>query len=152
MRAKAFSNLTRLSSGLSLVAGLFCLWAGFVVAFTLVFLDYTPKIRRLYVGVGVARCSAAPDPPRLTPASPRPRQLIIPFFLAFYLLFSAAYHLSPLLVALDRSETRPFTTIRVREAYVRRLLVGRAATVMLWVVLATTAMSAVWWAVPGRRL
>lgn len=49
IRAKAFCNLTRLGTFLRLFAGLFCLWAGFVVAFTLVFYDYKPKIRRLFV-------------------------------------------------------------------------------------------------------
>jgi hypothetical protein len=49
IRAKAFCNLTRLGTFIRLFCGLFCLWAGFVVAFTLVFYDYKPKIRRLYV-------------------------------------------------------------------------------------------------------
>jgi hypothetical protein len=49
IRAKAFCNLTRLGTFIRLFAGLFCLWASFVVAFTLVFYDYQPKIRRLYV-------------------------------------------------------------------------------------------------------
>ena len=51
IRAKAFCNLTRLGTFLRLFAGLFCLWAGFVVAFTLVFYDYKPKIRRLFVSL-----------------------------------------------------------------------------------------------------
>jgi hypothetical protein len=49
LRAKAFGNLTPLGSFVRLALGLFCLWAGFVVAFTLIFLDYEPKIRRLWV-------------------------------------------------------------------------------------------------------
>jgi hypothetical protein len=51
IRAKAFCNLTRLGTFIRLFAGLFCLWASFVVAFTLVFYDYKPKIRRLYVSL-----------------------------------------------------------------------------------------------------
>lgn len=51
IRAKAFCNLTRLGTFLRLFAGLFCLWAGFVVAFTLVFYDYKPKMRRLFVSL-----------------------------------------------------------------------------------------------------
>lgn len=53
LKSKAFSNLTRLSSHLRLFAGLFCLWCAFVVAFTLIFLDYKPKVRRLYVSLHV---------------------------------------------------------------------------------------------------
>lgn len=49
LREKGFGNLTRPGVYGSLIAGLFCLWAGFVVAFTLVFYDYKPKVRRLGV-------------------------------------------------------------------------------------------------------
>jgi hypothetical protein len=62
LRAKAFSNLTKFGGAISLVLGLFALWAGFVVAFTLVFLDYEPKIRRLYVStVALVRCFVGPS-------------------------------------------------------------------------------------------
>jgi hypothetical protein len=54
LREKGFGNLTRPGVYGSLIAGLFCLWAGFVVAFTLVFYDYKPKVRRL--GVSSAWC------------------------------------------------------------------------------------------------
>ena len=48
LRAKAFGNLTPLGSFVRLVAGLLILWGGFVLAFTLVFLDFKPKITRLW--------------------------------------------------------------------------------------------------------
>ena len=53
LREKGFGNLTRPGVYGSLIAGLFCLWAGFVVAFTLVFYDYKPKVRRLGVSLTV---------------------------------------------------------------------------------------------------
>ncbi|KAJ9102956.1 hypothetical protein QFC19_004513 [Naganishia cerealis] len=126
IRAKAFCNLTRLGTFIRLFFGLFCLWASFVVAFTLVFYDYKPKIRRLY--------------------------LIIPFFFAFYFLISACYALDPLLVLLNKSETRPFQTIKMGEPYVQKILRGRAALVMAEVVVLTAIMAVIWWAVPGHRL
>ncbi|KAI5454623.1 Bud site selection protein, Revert to axial protein 1 [Naganishia albida] len=126
IRAKAFCNLTRLGTFIRLFAGLFCLWASFVVAFTLVFYDYQPKIRRLY--------------------------LIIPFFFAFYFLISACYALDPLLVLLNRSETHPFQTIKMGEPYVQKILRGRAALVMAEVMLLTAIMAIIWYFVPGHRL
>ena len=49
LRAKAFGNLTPLSSFVRLIAGLACLWGGFVLAFSLIFLDYKQRWIRLWV-------------------------------------------------------------------------------------------------------
>ena len=49
LRAKAFGNLTPLGSFARLIAGLFLLWGGFVIAFSLIFLDHKPKLDRLWV-------------------------------------------------------------------------------------------------------
>lgn len=51
LQEKGFGNLTRTGVYASLIAGLFCLWAAFVVAFTLVFYDYKPKVNRLGVSL-----------------------------------------------------------------------------------------------------
>lgn len=51
LRAKAFGNLTPLSSFIRLIAGLVILWAGFVLGFSLIFLDWQPKSHRLYVSM-----------------------------------------------------------------------------------------------------
>ncbi len=150
LRAKAFSNLTKMGAVLNLIGGLFCLWAGWVIGFTLVFLDYEPKIRRLYVSFKKVASTGLGS--MGTDQNVFLFQLIIPFFFAFYLLFSAFYLLSPLLVLFRQSETRPFELIRIRETYVQRLLIGRAVTVMVWTVLATAVMTVIWWAVPGKRL
>jgi hypothetical protein len=144
IRAKAFCNLTRLGTFLRLFAGLFCLWAGFVVAFTLVFYDYKPKIRRLFVSWISRFMKRHWRTVRF--------QLIIPFFLAFYLLISACYALDPLLVLLNRSETHPFQTIKMGEPYVKKILRGRAALVMAEVIVLTAIMVIIWYFVPGHRL
>lgn len=58
LRAKAFSNLTPLSSFVRLIAGLFVLWGAFVLGFSLIFLDYKPKVTRLWVsGLGLLQMS-----------------------------------------------------------------------------------------------
>lgn len=49
LRAKAFGNLTPVSALVRLVAGLIILWIALAVAFSLVFLDVTPKSKRFFV-------------------------------------------------------------------------------------------------------
>lgn len=51
LRGKAFGNLTPLGSFVRLIAGLLCLWGGFVLAFSLILLDYKPRWVRLWVGL-----------------------------------------------------------------------------------------------------
>lgn len=140
LRAKAFGNLTPLGSFVRLALGLFCLWAGFVVAFTLIFLDYEPKIRRLWV------C------PSITTSTELTSQLILPFTLATNLLLSSYYALSPLLVLLKQSETTPFRLIKIKEPYVQRLLMVRAAWIELVALIIMGVLVVIFWAVPGKRL
>jgi hypothetical protein len=49
LRAKGFGNLTPVGSFVRLILGLICLWGGFVLAFSLIFLDYKPRLTRLWV-------------------------------------------------------------------------------------------------------
>lgn len=79
-------------------------------------------------------------------------QVILPFIFAFNLLLSAYYSLSPLLAILQQSETTPFRLIRIREAYVRRLLLLRAMWIEAICVFLTTVLTVVFTAVPGHRL
>jgi hypothetical protein len=151
LREKGFGNLTRPGVYGSLIAGLFCLWAGFVVAFTLVLYDYRPKVRRLGVSdfqdsLFQQEWKTKSVPSYIT------KQLIVPFFLAFYFLFSAYYALAPHLVLLRRSEVEFLKTVKIRENYIMRLHAGRAGIVMAFVIVCTAIMTAIWWAVPGHRL
>ena len=50
-----------------------------------------------------------------------------------------------------RSETTPFHLIKVREPYVRRILLQRAGGVLLLVALLTAALSCLFIFVPGER-
>ena len=51
LRAKAFGNLTPISALVRLGLGLMALWAGLATAFAFIFLDTTPKVRRLWVSL-----------------------------------------------------------------------------------------------------
>jgi len=78
--------------------------------------------------------------------------LFIPFSFALLFLISHQYELDPILVFLGHSETTPFRTIRMREPYVKKLLLGRAIWVTFLVTLGVVALTMMFWAVPGHRL
>jgi len=126
LRAKAFGNLTPVSALVRLIVGLIVLWIGLAVGFSLIFLDVNPKSKRFF--------------------------LFIPFALALLLLLSHQYELDPLLIFMGHSETTPFRTLRIKEPYVKKLLLGRAIWVTTLVVLGTVALTLLFWAVPGKRL
>jgi ABC-type glycerol-3-phosphate transport system permease component len=126
LRSKAFGNLTPISALVRLIAGLVILWVGLAVAFSLVFLDVEPKSKRFF--------------------------LFLPFTLAILFLISHQYELDPILVFLGQSETTPFRTLTMREPYVKKLLLGRAIWVTVLVAIFTTALTLLFWAVPGYRL
>ena len=126
LRTKAFGNLTPVSALARLIAGLVILWMGLATAFALVFLDIRPKSVRFY--------------------------LFIPFTIAILFLVSHQYELDPILVFMGQSETTPFRTLSIREPYVKKLLLGRAIWVAVLVAVFTTALTLMFWAVPGHRL
>jgi len=126
LRAKAFGNLTPVGALVRLCLGLLVLWVVLATAFSLIFLDVKPKSKRFF--------------------------LFIPFTLALLFLISHQYELDPILVFLGQSETTPFRTIRMREPYVKKLLLGRAIWVTFLVILGTVALTMIFWAIPGHRL
>ncbi|KAL5521172.1 hypothetical protein ACEPAG_9094 [Sanghuangporus baumii] len=126
LRAKAFGNLTPVSALVRLVLGLVILWIGLAVGFSLIFLDTKPKSKRFF--------------------------LFLPFTFAILFLISHQYELDPILVFLGQSETTPFRTLRIREPYVKKLLLGRAIWVTLLVAACDAALTLIFWAVPGHRL
>jgi hypothetical protein len=79
-------------------------------------------------------------------------QLFIPFTIAVLCLVSHQYELDPILVFFGQSETTPFRTLRIREPYVKKLLLGRAIWVSILVAAFVAALTLVFWAVPGHRL
>lgn len=126
LRAKAFGNLTPVSALVRLVVGLVVLWIGLSVGFSLIFLDVHPKSKRFF--------------------------LFIPFSIAILFLISHQYELDPILVFFGQSESTPFRTLRIREPYVKKLLIGRAIWVTILVCAGVAALTLLFWAVPGHRL
>ncbi|KAH0828663.1 RGS domain-containing protein [Lanmaoa asiatica] len=126
LRTKAFGNLTPLSALVRLVLGLLILWIGLATAFSLIFLDVKPKSKRFF--------------------------LFLPFTFAILFLISHQYELDPVLVFLGQSESTPFRTLTIREPYVKKLLLGRAIWVTTLVAICVTALTLIFWAVPGHRL
>lgn len=71
LRAKAFGNLTPVSALVRLGVGLLALWIALATAFSFIFLDYKPKIKRLWVsdsaspvGLGAGLATDADSDPR----------------------------------------------------------------------------------------
>lgn len=126
LRAKAFGNLTPISALVRLGVGLMALWAGLATGFSFIFLDSTPKVRRLWV--------------------------ILPFTVAIMNLLAHSYDLDPIFVFMGLSETTPFHTIGIREPYVRKLLFGRALWITLLTAILVAILTVIFWAVPGHRL
>ncbi|KAJ7604645.1 RGS domain-containing protein [Roridomyces roridus] len=126
LRSKAFGNLTPISALVRLIAGLLILWIGLAAGFSLIFLDVQPKSKRFF--------------------------LFIPFSLAVLFLVSHQYELDPIMVFFGQSETTPFRTLRIREPYVQKLLLGRAIWVTVLVTIFVVALTLLFWAVPGHRL
>ncbi|KAI0916545.1 hypothetical protein AcW1_010110 [Taiwanofungus camphoratus] len=126
LRAKAFGNLTPVSALVRLIVGLIVLWIGLAVGFSLIFLDVHPKSKRFF--------------------------LFIPYTIAILFLISHQYELDPILVFLGQSESTPFRTLRIREPYVKKLLLGRAIWVSVLVAACVVALTMIFWAVPGHRL
>ena len=145
LRSKAFGNLTPVSALVRLVVGLIMLWIGFAVGFSLIFLDVRPKSKRFFV---------SPTSTSITSADTllRTFQLFIPYTIAILCLISHQYELDPILVFFGQSETTPFRTLRIKEPYVKKLLLGRAIWVTTLVATFAAALTLLFWAVPGHRL
>ena len=79
-------------------------------------------------------------------------KLFLPFTFALLFLISHQYELDPILVFFGQSETTPFRTLRIREPYVRKLLIGRSIWVSILVAVGVAALTLLFWAVPGHRL
>ncbi|EST10100.1 Regulator of G protein signaling domain protein [Kalmanozyma brasiliensis GHG001] len=125
LRAKAFGNLTPISVLVRLSLGLLALWAALATGFSFIFLD-VDRAKRCWV--------------------------ILPFAVAVLLLMSHQYELDPVLVLMSQSETTPFRLIRVREPYVRRLLLQRAVGLIGLIAIITAALTVLFVFVPGHRL
>lgn len=79
-------------------------------------------------------------------------QLILPFTVGVYFLASYQYSLDPVLALIGLSEYTPFNFSRVKEPYVRKLLVKRALMVLAVTAFVDAALVILFVFVPGKRL
>lgn len=125
LRSKALGNLVPLSSIVRLVIGLLALFGGFWTAFALIFLNYS-RSTRVWV--------------------------LLPFFVGTYCCFAHQYQLDPVLALLGLSETTFCSFIRIREPYVRNLLLRRSLWVLFLAVLTAGILTIIFSTVPSIRL
>lgn len=127
LATKALGNLSPAGSLVRLIIGLFGLFAAFWVAFVLIFLDWHPKITRLW--------------------------LILPFGIGSYCIFSSLYNLDPLMAVIGYGEgNSPKSIVPIQEPYVRNLLLKRSLYVFGVVVLIAAIFVIIFGLVPGKRL
>lgn len=126
LAAKALGNVQPSESLFRLIFGLFALFAAFWVGFILIFLDWEPKVTRLW--------------------------LILPFGVGSYSIFSSLYNLDPIMAICGFSEASSRKVVRIREPYVRQLLVKRALYVLAVIILVAAILVIIFALVPGKRL
>ncbi|KAI1202925.1 putative RGS domain protein [Nemania serpens] len=125
LRARALGNLIPPTIIARLIVGLISMFGGFWTAFVLIFLN-APRRTRCWE--------------------------ILPFTIGVYCLASYQYSLDPIMALLGLTEYTPFAFVRIREPYVRKLLVKRSITVLAVTVLVDAAISLLFILVPGKRL
>lgn len=79
-------------------------------------------------------------------------QLILPFTIAIYLIFTHQYMLDPIIALVGYSEYTFFDFYKIREPFVRKTLNRRSLTVLVMFVLLTAAICCLFILVPGKRL
>lgn len=110
------------------ILGFFMLLIGFWVGFIFIFLNYRKSLRPV---------------------------VLVPFLIGFYCLVLLVYLIDPILVWFGLSESfssKQSYFIRIRENFIRRLLVKRSAWVMFLVLLLTAIFTIIFSLVPGKRL
>ncbi|KAI5785941.1 RGS domain-containing protein [Geopyxis carbonaria] len=126
LRSKALGNLVPASVMVRLVLGLVGMFGGFWAAFALIFLDIKPRDIRLW--------------------------LILPFLVGVYCLIAHQYSLDPILGILGISEYTFMNFMKVKEPYIRRLLIKRSAWILGLTVIIVVILVCIYTFVPGRRL
>ncbi|KAJ9130487.1 Regulator of G protein signaling superfamily [Coniochaeta hoffmannii] len=125
LRMKALGNLIPPTLIMRLIVGLVAMFGAFWTAFVLIFLNAS-RTTRCWV--------------------------ILPFTVGVYTLASYQYSLDPVLALIGLSEYTPFNFSRVREPYVRKLLIRRALMVLAVTLVVDVALCVLFILVPGKRL
>lgn len=143
LRSKALGNLVPPSMFARLMLGLLALFGGFWAGFACIFLDLS-KRTRCWVSFHVFLHFYGS---RLTFS-----KLILPFTIGVYSLASQQYALDPILALLGFSEYTFMNWSRIRDPYIRGLLVKRATMNLFVTVLIGAAIIVLFIFVPGKRL
>ncbi|KAG9295717.1 hypothetical protein G9A89_001734 [Geosiphon pyriformis] len=125
LKARAYGNMTILQTMIRLGIGLFFLFVGFAVEFSLIFLNKS-RLLRLWG--------------------------FIPIFAGVANLFANQTELSPLFVLLKTSETTFLQFQTIRELFIYKLQVHKGIRVFLASLIVSFLITAVFIAVPGHRL
>jgi Regulator of G protein signaling domain len=150
LQAKAFGNLVPLSVLIRLGLGLTCLMAGLWGGFYMILTD-TSRLVRCWVSsmplptLGEGKNSAGKNVTDIF------TQLILPFILGAYLLTTYQYKLDVVMAFLGFSEYTFMNWSRIREPYVRKLLVKRAVMALVVFLLVAAALSVLFILVPGTK-
>jgi hypothetical protein len=140
LQAKALGNLVPLSTLIRLIIGLASLMAGFWGGFYMILTDQ-PRHIRCWVSqqTTVLLHSLTID------------QLILPFTIGCYFVVSYQYKLDIALAYLGFSEYTFMSWSRIREPYVRKLLLSRATMATIIFGIAAVALSVLFIFVPGTN-
>ncbi|KAI1138168.1 regulator of G protein signaling superfamily [Hypoxylon sp. FL0543] len=125
LRARAFGNLIPPTLIARLIIGLVALFGAFWTGFNLIFLD-SPRHTRDWE--------------------------ILPFTIGVYFLASYQYSLDPIIALVGYTELTPFKFTRIREPYVRKLLIKRSLMVLAVTAIVDAALCVLFILVPGHRL
>ena len=142
LQAKALGNLVPLSVLIRLIIGLASLMAGFWGGYYMILSD---RSRRTRCWVSELRLI------RLVLLTKSLQQLILPFTIGSYFLISYQYKLDILAAYLGFSEYTWMNWSRVREPFVRRLLLTRATMALLMFAAVAVALSVLFIFVPGTK-
>ena len=153
LRSKALGNLVPPSIFARGILGLIALFGGFWAAFILIFLNSPKHIRSwvrsvfsLPLPLYAVECgNYGADVLSLL-------QLILPFTIGIYALASQQYKLDPILAMIGFSEYTFMNFARIKDPYVRSLLIRRGAMNLAITILVGAALVVLFIFVPGKRL
>lgn len=125
LRLRALGNLIPQSILLRLVVGLLSMFGGWWAAFVLIFLNDSRKTRAW---------------------------LVLPFTIGVYMLMTTLFNTDPIIAIAGYSEYTLMSFARIREPYVRKLVITRSVMILTWMVATDAALCCLFILVPGKRL
>jgi hypothetical protein len=139
LQQNALHNLNKSNSLVRLIVGLFFIFAGLWISYSLIFTNVQPKAIRAVI--------------------------IVPYLIGTYLLFSFLYDLDPIMVFLKLSDNQELAVYskgvkakrrrwvkNLYEPFVLRLLKKRALWVLTLVLITSAVLSILFGLVPGHRI